>query len=81
MVEIPENLHCLYSETVTRVDDEFVIEVPAAEIETGTVPPDGTVRVAVLPQKHRYYATPILQPKAPRIRGRTAKRHHRGYRS
>ncbi|WP_227380609.1 hypothetical protein [Haladaptatus halobius] len=50
MVEIPEKMHCLYSGTVTRAADEHVIEVPAVEIETGAVPPDGTVRVVILPQ-------------------------------
>lgn len=51
MVEISEKMHCLYSGTVTPADDNYIIEIPAVEIETGTVPPDGTVRVAILPQK------------------------------
>ncbi|WP_227380602.1 TRAM domain-containing protein [Haladaptatus halobius] len=51
MVEIPENLQCLYSGTVTRSDDEYVIEIPAAEIKTGTILPGETVRVATCPQR------------------------------
>ncbi|WP_227379188.1 TRAM domain-containing protein [Haladaptatus halobius] len=51
MVEIPKNMHCLYSGTVTQVDDKYVIEVPATEIDTGTVSPNDTVRVAILRQR------------------------------
>ena len=47
-VEISDNLLCLFSASVRSEDGSYVIEVPQREIETGSVDPDGTYRVALI---------------------------------
>jgi len=47
-VEISDKLLCLFSASVTEADDKYVIEVPRREIDTGSVEPDETYRVALV---------------------------------
>jgi len=47
-LEISNQLLCLFSADVTPDGDRYVIEVPKREIETGSVDPDGTYRVALI---------------------------------
>jgi predicted RNA-binding protein with TRAM domain len=47
-VEISEKLLCLFSAEVTAEDDRYVVEVPRREVETGSVDPGETYRVAVI---------------------------------
>jgi predicted RNA-binding protein with TRAM domain len=47
-VEISDKLLCLFSERVRAEDDTYVIEVPQREIETGSIDPDETYRVALI---------------------------------
>ena len=47
-MEISEKLLCLFSADVETEGDRFVVEVPRREIDTGSVDPDGTYRVALI---------------------------------
>jgi len=39
---------CLFSAEVTQDGDRYVVEVPRREIETGSIDPNGTYRVALI---------------------------------
>ena len=47
-MEISNELLCLFSANVSADGDRYVIEVPKREIETGSVDPGGTYRVALI---------------------------------
>jgi predicted RNA-binding protein with TRAM domain len=47
-VELSNRLLCLFSADVSTDGDRYVIEVPRREIETGSVEPGGTYRVALI---------------------------------
>ena len=47
-MEISDKLLCLFSADVTVEDGSYVVEVPKREVETGTVEPGGTYRVALI---------------------------------
>ena len=47
-MEISDKLLCLFSADVTIEDDKYVVEVPRREIETGSVEPGETYRVALI---------------------------------
>ena len=47
-MEISEKLLCLFSADVREEDGEFVISVPDREIETGSIEPGETYRVALI---------------------------------
>ncbi|WP_276300368.1 TRAM domain-containing protein [Halorussus lipolyticus] len=47
-MEISDKLLCLFSADVTIEDDSYVVEVPRREIETGSVEPGETYRVALI---------------------------------
>ncbi|MDG5775772.1 TRAM domain-containing protein [Haloarculaceae archaeon H-GB2-1] len=47
-MEISDKLLCLFSADVSAEGDRYVIEVPRREIETGSVDPDETYRVALI---------------------------------
>ncbi|WP_132057386.1 TRAM domain-containing protein [Halorussus amylolyticus] len=47
-MEISDKLLCLFSADVTIEDDRYVVEVPRREIETGSVEPGETYRVALI---------------------------------
>ena len=48
MVQIPDSLRSVFSATVRERDGTYVLEVPAEEIDHGTVASGETYRVAVL---------------------------------
>ena len=48
MVEIPEQLDCLFTSSVIEDDGSYRIEVPQNELDVGTVSTDETYRVVVL---------------------------------
>ena len=50
MVEIPDSLRSLFTATVEKREDRYVIEIPESEIEHEAAQPGETYRVAVLPQ-------------------------------
>jgi predicted RNA-binding protein with TRAM domain len=47
-LEISDQLLCLFNAEVTVKDDEYVVEVPKSEIETGSVDPGDVYRVALI---------------------------------
>ncbi|MFW5917276.1 MAG: TRAM domain-containing protein [Halorubrum sp.] len=47
-MEISEKLLCLFSADVREEDGEYVIDVPRREIETGSLEPGETYRVALI---------------------------------
>ncbi|EMA69890.1 deoxyribonuclease/rho motif-related TRAM [Halorubrum aidingense JCM 13560] len=47
-MEISENLLCLFSADVREEDGEYVVDVPRREVETGSVEPGETYRVALI---------------------------------
>jgi len=48
IMEISDQLLCLFSAEITEEDDRYIVEVPKREIETGTVESDETYRVALI---------------------------------
>jgi predicted RNA-binding protein with TRAM domain len=49
-MEISEKLLCLFSADVREEDGEYVVDVPRREIETGSLEPGETYRVALISQ-------------------------------
>jgi predicted RNA-binding protein with TRAM domain len=47
-MEISDQLLCLFNAEVSVKDDEYVVEVPRSEIETGSVDPGEVYRVALI---------------------------------
>ncbi len=47
-LEISNRLLCLFSAEISEDGDRYVIEVPKREIDTGSVDPDDTYRVALI---------------------------------
>ena len=47
-MEISEKLLCLFSADVREDGDKYVVEVPRREIETGSVEPGETYRIALI---------------------------------
>jgi predicted RNA-binding protein with TRAM domain len=47
-VEISDKLLCLFNTDVRAEDDRYIVEVPKREVETGTVEPGETYRVALI---------------------------------
>jgi predicted RNA-binding protein with TRAM domain len=47
-LEISEKLLCLFSADVSAEDDRYVIEVPRREVDTGSIDPGETYRVALI---------------------------------
>ena len=47
-LEISDKLLCLFSADVTVDDDRYLVEVPRREVETGSIDPDETYRVALI---------------------------------
>jgi predicted RNA-binding protein with TRAM domain len=48
MVEIPESLESLYTGQIQERDGEYLVEIPASEVNRGTVEVDETYRIAIL---------------------------------
>jgi len=47
MSGLPDSLRCLFTARLDRRGDSYVLEVPAQEVENGTLTPDERLRVAV----------------------------------
>ncbi|WP_254838738.1 TRAM domain-containing protein [Natronomonas marina] len=47
-MEISDKLLCLFSAEVEETEDRFVVEIPRREVETGSVDPGETYRVALV---------------------------------
>jgi predicted RNA-binding protein with TRAM domain len=47
-MQISDKLLCLFNAELTERDDEYVVRVPESEIETGSLEPDETYRVALI---------------------------------
>lgn len=47
-MEISEKLLCLFSADIEVVDDQYVVEIPRREIDTGSIDPGQTYRVALI---------------------------------
>ncbi|GAB6879031.1 TRAM domain-containing protein [Halorubrum gandharaense] len=47
-MEISEKLLCLFSADVREEGDNYVVEVPRREVETGSIEPGDTYRVALI---------------------------------
>ncbi|MEF8784321.1 MAG: TRAM domain-containing protein [Haloarculaceae archaeon] len=63
-MEISNKLLCLFSSNITSDDDKYVIEVPKREIETGSIDPNETYRVALISAE-----TPESEPEPERDEG------------
>jgi predicted RNA-binding protein with TRAM domain len=50
VVEIPDQLKCLFSASIDQCGDSYRIEIPRNELEQGTISRGETYRVAVLPR-------------------------------
>lgn len=50
-MEISNDLLCLFSADVSESDGNYVVEIPRREIETGSVEPGDTYRVALITPK------------------------------
>jgi len=62
-MELSENLLCLYNARVQERNDSYVIEVPAHEVDVGSVEPGDSYRVGMLPQaRQASTATPEPDP-------------------
>lgn len=51
MVEIPESLHSMFSATVEKRGEMYILEVPQSEVDHGALTPDETYRIGVLTQQ------------------------------
>ncbi|ERG90375.1 MAG: putative RNA-binding protein, contains TRAM domain protein [Haloquadratum walsbyi J07HQW1] len=47
-MEISDKLLCLFNADIRTEDDRYIVEVPKREIETGSLDPDETYRVALI---------------------------------
>ena len=61
MVEIPDQLECLFGASVDQRGDSYSIEIPRDELEQGTISRGDTYRVAVLPRTPQDGDTPAHQ--------------------
>ncbi|EMA46634.1 hypothetical protein C448_06013 [Halococcus morrhuae DSM 1307] len=48
MVEIPDRLACLFTDSVTEAGDSYTIEVPKEELDVGAITAGETYRVVIL---------------------------------
>ena len=47
-MEISDQLLCLFNAEVTVTDDQYVVEIPRSEVETGSIDPGEIYRVALI---------------------------------
>ena len=47
-MEISDKLLCLFNAEVTVTDDQYVVEIPRSEVETGSIDPGEIYRVALI---------------------------------
>ncbi|ADE04928.1 MULTISPECIES: TRAM domain-containing protein [Haloferax] len=72
-MEISDKLLCLFNADVRTEDDRYVVEIPRREVETGTVEPGETYRVALISRESNEPAesepnagpTPTNEPQPP----------------
>ncbi|MFB6081077.1 MAG: TRAM domain-containing protein [Haloferacaceae archaeon] len=68
-MEISDELLCLFSAEVRTEDDRYLIEVPRREVETGSLAPGETYRVALITrggaEEEREDEEPSDQPQPP----------------
>jgi len=57
-MEISDQLLCLFSADIRDEDDRYVLEVPKREIDTGTVEPNETYKVALISRSASTAADP-----------------------
>ena len=57
MVEIPDSLRSLFTATIQKRGEKYVIEVPKSEIDNEAARPGKTYRVAVLPHESEQTST------------------------
>lgn len=50
MVKIPDSLHSLFSATVEKRNDAYVIKIPPEEVLNNTITPNGSYRIGVFTQ-------------------------------
>ena len=48
-MELPDQLHCLFSARATQQDGSYVVEIPERELDVGAITEGSTYRIAVLP--------------------------------
>jgi len=48
-MDIPEQLHCLFTSTVEDDDESYTVEIPKREVQLGDLQEGKTYRVALLP--------------------------------
>ncbi|ELZ86665.1 hypothetical protein C453_05989 [Haloferax elongans ATCC BAA-1513] len=72
-MEISDKLLCLFNADVRAEDDRYVVEIPRREVDTGTVEPGETYRVALISRTDSETtasepsdgATPSAEPQPP----------------
>ncbi|MFO7834452.1 MAG: TRAM domain-containing protein [Halohasta sp.] len=47
-MEISDELLCLFSADITEEDGRYTVEIPKREVDTGSIDPDETYRVALI---------------------------------
>ena len=47
MTEIPDSIRCVFTATVEENMGEHVVEIPASQIDHGTISPDETYRIVI----------------------------------
>jgi len=67
-MEISDELLCLFSAEIRDEDDRYVVEVPKREVDTGTVEPNETYKVALISRS----APESAEPNEPSTTGHTA---------
>ena len=61
-MELSEQLLCLFSASVTESEDEYTIEVPKREVDTGEIAVGETYRVAIIDDAVSAESTTIDSP-------------------
>jgi predicted RNA-binding protein with TRAM domain len=62
-LEISEKLLCLFSAEVTSDGDSYTVEIPKREVDTGSIDPGETYRVALIASEDD--AEPTSEPEEP----------------
>jgi len=62
-LEISEKLLCLFSAEVTNDGDTYTVEIPKREVDTGSIDPGETYRVALIASEGD--AEPAAEPEEP----------------
>ena len=73
-MELPDQLHCLFTARATQQDRSYVVEIPERELDVGAITEGSTYRIAVLPATEDTDATSAEQ--RTREQRTTSKRDH-----